>query len=165
MQAYSREYPIALMCRALEVSESGYHAWNKREVSKRAQEDQALADQREQIFQANRGGYGSPRIHAELQEQGRRCDCLRIARLIRSGGSVRKRLRRRVRTTDSHHSNPVAPESLNREFTASAPNTTWVTDITTIETAEGDLSSFWGCRSLLSHGSRLGYGQQARTRN
>ena len=55
------------------------------------------------------------------------------------GGSVRERLRRRVKTTDSNHSHPVAPESLNREFTASAPNTTWVTDITAIETAEGDL--------------------------
>ena len=59
MQAHSREYPIALMCRALEVSESGYHAWSKREVSQRAQEDQALADQIAQIFQANRGVYGS----------------------------------------------------------------------------------------------------------
>ena len=42
IQAHRREYPIALMCRALEVSESGYHAWTKREVSKRAQEDQGL---------------------------------------------------------------------------------------------------------------------------
>jgi putative transposase len=58
MQAHSQEYPIALMCRALEVSESSYHAWSKREVSQRAQEDQVLADQRAQIFQANRGVYG-----------------------------------------------------------------------------------------------------------
>ena len=143
----------------------GYHAWTKREVSKRAQEDQALAEQREQIFQANRGVYGSPRIHAELQEQGRRYGRKRIARLMQERGISAQRKRRRVRTTDSHHSHPVAPESLNREFTASAPNTKWVTDITAIETAEGDLSSFWSCRYLLSHGGRLGYGQQARTRN
>ena len=139
MQAHRREYPIALMCRALEVSESGYHAWNKREVSKRAQEDQVLAEQIEQIFQTNRGVYGSPRIHAELQEQGKRHGRKRIARLMQQRGISAQRKRRRVRTTDSNHSNPVAPNLLNREFTASAPNTKWVTDITAIETAEGDL--------------------------
>ncbi len=139
MQAHSREYPIALMCRALEVSESGYHAWTKREVSKRAQEDQVLAEQREHIFQANRGVYGSPRIHAELQEQGRRCGRKRIARLMQERGISAQRKRRRVRTTDSNPSNPVAPNLLNREFTASAPHTKWVTDITAIETAAGDL--------------------------
>ena len=128
-----------LMCRALEVSESGYHAWSKREVSKRAQEDQALAEQIEQIFQANRGVYGSPRIHAELQEQGRRCGRKRIARLMQERGISAQRKRRRMRTTDSNHSNPVAPNLLNREFSAAAPNTKWVTDITGIETAEGDL--------------------------
>ena len=117
----------------------GYHAWNKREVSKRAQEDQALAEQIEQIFQANRGVYGSPRIHAELQEQGRRYGRKRIARLMQERGISAQRKRRRVRTTDSHHSHPVAPNLLNRDFTASAPNTKWVTDITAIETAEGDL--------------------------
>jgi putative transposase len=135
----SREYPIALMCRALEVSESGYHAWTKREVSKRAQENPVLAEQIEQIFQTNRGVYGSPRIHAELQEQGRRHGRKRIARLMQERGISAQRKRRRVRTTDSNHSNPVAPNLLNREFTASAPNTKWVTDITAIETAEGDL--------------------------
>ena len=121
------------------MSESGYHAWTKREVSKRAQEDQVLAEQIEQIFQTNRGVYGSPRIHAELQEQGRRHGRKRIARLMQERGISAQRKRRRVRTTDSNHSNPVAPNLLNREFTASAPNTKWVTDITAIETAEGDL--------------------------
>ncbi len=139
IQAHSGEYPIALMCRALEVSESGYHAWSKREVSKRAQEDQELAEQIEHIFQANRGVYGSPRIHAELQEQGKRYGRKRIARLMQERGISAQRKRRRVRTTDSHHSNPVAPNLLNRQFSASAPNTKWVTDITAIETAEGDL--------------------------
>jgi len=139
IQAHSGEYPIALMCRALEVSESGYHAWSKREVSKRAQEDQVLAEQIEQIFQANRGVYGSPRIHAELQEQGKRYGRKRIARLMQERGISAQRKRRRVRTTDSHHSNPVAPNLLNRQFSASAPHTKWVTDITAIETAEGDL--------------------------
>ena len=162
IQAHSEEYAIALMCRALEVSESGSHAWTKREVSKRAQEDHALAERREQLFRANRGVSGSPRIHAELQEQGRRYDCLRIARLMQERGISAQRQRRRVRTTESNHSNPVVPNLLNREFSVWAPKTKWVTDITAIETAEGDLSSFWSGRYLLSHGSRVGYGQLAR---
>ena len=82
---------------------------------------------------------GSPRIHAELQEQVKRHGRKRIARLMQQRGISAQRKRRRVRTTDSNHSNPVAPNLLNREFTASAPNTKWVTDITAIETAEGDL--------------------------
>src|SRR4051794_16034444 len=111
------------MCRALEVSESGYHVWSKREASKRAQEDQELAEQREQIFQANRGVYGSPRIHAELEEQGKRCGRKRTARLIQERGISAQRNRRPVRTPDSHHSKPVAPNLLNRQFSAAAPNT------------------------------------------
>ena len=140
----------------------GYHAWSKREVSKRAQEDQELAEQREHIFQANRGVYGSPRIHAELQEQGKRCGRKRIARLMQERGISAQRKRRRVRATESNHSHPVAPHLLNRELSASAPKTKWVTDITAIETAEGDLSSFWSGRYLLSSGSRVGSGQLAR---
>lgn len=139
IRAHSEEYPIALMCRALEVSESGYHAWSKRDVSKRAQEDQVLAEQIEQVFYTNRGVYGSPRIHAELQEQGQRYGRKRIARLMRERGISAQRKRHRVKTTVSNPDNPVAPNLLNRDFTAAAPNTKWVTDITGIETAEGDL--------------------------
>ncbi len=139
IQAHRGAYPIALMCRALEVSESGYHAWTRRKVSKRAQEDQVLAAQIEQVFQSNRGVYGSPRIHAELQEQGKRHGRKRIARLMQERGISAQRKRRRVKTTVSNPDNPVAPNLLNREFSAAAPNTKWVTDITAIETAEGDL--------------------------
>jgi len=136
---HKTEYPIALMCRVLEVSDSGYYAWCKREPSRRALEDQALGERIEQIFLANRGVYGSPRIHVELRDQGHRCGHKRVARLMQARGLSARRKRRRVRTTDSNHTNPVAPNLLNREFTASAPNTRWVTDMSAIETAEGDL--------------------------
>jgi putative transposase len=108
--------------------------------AKRAQEGQVLAEQREHVFQANRGVYGSPRIHAELQERGRRCGRNRIAGLMQERGISAQRKRRRGRTTES---NPTAPHLLNRELSAAAPNTQWVTAITAIEPAEGDLSSFW----------------------
>jgi putative transposase len=154
MQAHRRQSPIALMCRALEVSESGSHAWSKREVSPRAQADQALADQRAPIFQATRGVSGSPRLHAELQEQGKPHGRTRRARLMQQRGISAQRKRRRVRTTESTHSNPVAPNLLNRECPASAPHTTWVTDSTASETAEGDLS----LAGVVDSSSRLAVG-------
>jgi len=136
---YQQDYPVTLMCRVLEVSVSGYYAWRQREPSRRAMEDQALGEQIEHIFSANRGVYGSPRIHVELRDQGQQCGRKRVARFMQARDLSAQRKRRRVKTTDSHHSNPVAPNLLNRDFRAKAPNTKWVTDMTAIETAEGDL--------------------------
>ncbi|HEY7417512.1 MAG TPA: IS3 family transposase, partial [Ktedonobacteraceae bacterium] len=136
---HTTEYSIALMCHALSVSVSGYYAWCKREPCRRTREDHVLGEQIEQIFSANRGVYGSPRIHVELRDQGRYCSRKRVARLMQERGISARRKRRRVKTTDSYHSNPVAPNLLNRDFTASSPNSKWVTDMTAIETAEGDL--------------------------
>jgi putative transposase len=81
--------------------------------------------------------YGSPRIHAELKEQGVHCGRKRVARLMRECGINAKSKRRKMKTTDSRHDNPVAPNVLARNFSADAPNTKWVSDITGIET--GDL--------------------------
>ena len=81
--------------------------------------------------------YGSPRIHAELKEQGVNCGRKRVARLMRELGINAKSKRRKVKTTDSRHGNPVAPNLLERNFSADAPNTKWVSDITGIETGEG----------------------------
>ena len=74
--------------------------------------------------------YGSPRIHAELKEQGVNCGRKRVARLMRELGINAKSKRRKVKTTDSRHGNPVAPNLLERHFRADAPNTKWVSDIT-----------------------------------
>ncbi len=71
------------MCRVLEVSVSGYYAWSHRTLSQHTRSDAELADQVKPIFQANRGVYGSPRVHAELQAQGIMCARKRVARLMR----------------------------------------------------------------------------------
>jgi putative transposase len=134
-----QQYPVTLMCRVLEVSVSGYYAWCKREPSKRQREDEELIQHIEQLFQDNRGVYGSPRIHAELHDLGKCCSRKRVARLRQKRGLCAQRKRRRVSTTNSNHDHPIAPNLLNRDFTASAPNTRWVTDMTAIETAEGEL--------------------------
>jgi transposase InsO family protein len=122
----------------LGVSVSGYYAWRSREPSQHQQDDAALLKAIQAEYQAGRGLYGSPRIHAALHHQGLRCSRKRVARLMRQSGihSLR-RPRRRVRTTDSGHNRPVAPNLLKRDFSAVASNEKWVGDIVGIWTDEG----------------------------
>lgn len=125
------------LCQVLQVSESGYYAWRKRGPSVRKRADEVLGRRIEDAYQNNRQVYGSPRLHAELKEQGVHCGRKRVARLMRERGINAKPRRRKMKTTDSNHNNPVAPNLLKRDFTADAPNTRWVADITGIETREG----------------------------
>ena len=125
------------MCRVLEVSTSGYYAWRKRRLSRRAREDEALMKEIRQIHQRSKGTYGAPRIHAQLAAKGTHVGCKRVARLMREDGLQARRRRRYKRTTQSRHNRPVAPNRLAQSFIASGPNKKWVTDITYIRTAEG----------------------------
>jgi putative transposase len=135
--AHQQEYPIKTLCRVLGVSVSGFYAWRRRPLSRRSQENTVLGERIVQLYHANRQVYGSPRIHAALHTEGQRCGRKRVARLMRSCGLSARMRRHRTRTTDSQHEHPVAPNLLNRDFTASAPNTKWVADITAIWTMEG----------------------------
>ena len=71
------------MCRVLKVSRGGYYAWRKRPVSGREMANQKLTQQIEEIHQHSRQTYGSPRIHAELADNGVKCGHNRVARLMR----------------------------------------------------------------------------------
>lgn len=125
-------------CRALGVSVSGYYAWRTRPPSQHRQTDTVLLTAIQAAYQAGRGLYGSPRIHAALHQQGMRCSRKRVARLMRQQGiHSRRRPKRRVGTTDSRHNRPVAPNLLKRDFNADAPNEKWVGDIVGIWTDEG----------------------------
>jgi putative transposase len=134
---YTQQYPVKMMCQTLDVSESGYYAWKRRPLSQRAQADEVLASRIQQAHQASHQIYGSRRIQAELAEQGMACSRKRIVRLMHREGIRSRSRRRHTVTTDSQHSDPVAPNLLNREFSADAANTKWVTDITGVWTAEG----------------------------
>ena len=134
---HRQEYAISTMCRVLEVSVSGYYAWWKREPSEHARSDAQLAEHVKRAFQANRGVYGSPRVHAELHAQGLPCARKRVARLMREQGLFAKRPRHRTVTTHSEPDAQVAPNLLRRDFSADEPNTKWVADTTYIWTAEG----------------------------
>lgn len=125
------------MCQALEVSEKGYANWRKRGISQRKRDDEMITVHIEDAYSQHRGHYGSPRIHAELKEQGIHCGRRRVARLMRENQLNARKKKRKVRTTDSNHQFPVAPNLLERDFTASAPNKKWMTDFTYIDTQEG----------------------------
>ena len=112
------QYPIRSLCRTLEVSASGYYAWLEREASPspRALENQRLARLIREEFKASRHTYGSPRIHQVLRQQGHAYGRNRIARLMRQQQLCgRQRKRFKVRTTDSRHDQPIAPNRLAQQ--------------------------------------------------
>ncbi len=138
MAEHESEFRIQRMCRVLGVGRSGYYAWCSRSASHRVQEDETLWMKIQQEHQLSRGTYGSPRIHAALHKQGVQCSQKRVARLMRLHKITgRKRQKRRPVTTQRDPSAIPAPNLLNQEFYASAPDQKWVSDITYIETAEG----------------------------
>lgn len=131
-------WPIRLMCRVLEVSASGYYAWRKRPESPRKQANRKLLGDVQRLHRLHRGRYGSPRIHAALREEGIVVSPGRVARLMRRHG-LRALAGRKFKpcTTDSRHDLAIAPNLLEQEFVATAPNQIWLTDITYIPTDEG----------------------------
>ena len=137
MQQEKASHHIATLCRVLGVSSSGYYAWCDRPLSMRARADQALLDQIQAIHERSRGTYGAPRIHAELQAQGVRCGRKRVARLMREANLMGAQRRRYRGTTRQDRQAVPAPDLVQRDFTASAPNQLWVADITYVATGEG----------------------------
>jgi putative transposase len=127
------------MCRVLAVSASGYYAWRQRPPSTRARADVELGTRIRAIHQYSRGTYGAPRIHQELRAAEIRVGCKRVARLMKAA-SLRGASRRQwvITTVRDRHARP-APDLVERNFTASAPNCVWVADITYIPTWAGFL--------------------------
>jgi putative transposase len=122
-------FPVRRLCRLAGVAASGFYAWLRRGPGRRAGEDAGLAGRIAAIFEASRRTYGSPRVHAELREDGVRIGRGRVARLMREAGLAVARRRRVPRTTDSRHDHPVAPNLLGRNFAADRPDTVWLADI------------------------------------
>lgn len=121
----------------MEVTPSGFYAWRSCPVSARKQQDEKLVQQIEEIHQASRQSYGSPRISQELREQGVVCGRHRVARLMREHQLQARRKRRYQATTQSKHDLSVSENVLEREFTAQAPDQRWAGDITYLWTREG----------------------------
>ena len=132
------EHSIRLLCQVLNVSRSGYYRWCRQPTSARRRRDSELAAQIAAAHRKGRGSYGAPRIVRELRDQGTRISQRRCARLMRELGlKGKKRHRRRPRTTDSRHGQPVAENLLAKRPAPTGPNQTWITDITYLRTEEG----------------------------
>ena len=128
---------LPIMCDVLAVSKSGYFAWRDGRESPRRSQDRALSVHIQAIHRQSRQTYGSPRIHQELKATGVAVGKKRVERLMQAAGIAVLPSRRFVTTTDSNHNLPIAPNLLEQDFTATAPNQRWVTDITYIPTDEG----------------------------
>lgn len=131
-------YPVGISCKVLQVSRSGYYAWRIQPASRRRQRREHLAVQICQMHREHRSRYGSPRIYHALKARGQEVCENTVAKIMHLQGLRAKTKRTFVpRTTDSRHDQPVAPNTLKRQFQAAHANTKWVADITYIPTAEG----------------------------
>ena len=138
MNANQADFPVRTLCRMLQVSPSGYYAWQQRPPSPRSLDDAVLTERIRAIHAASDENYGSPNIHAELRDEGTRVGRKRVARLMRSAG-LRGVSRRRgfVVTTERDPKQRPAPDLVNRQFVADAPNQLWVADMTYVPTWAG----------------------------
>ncbi len=137
IKSHGSTYGVKKMCRLLKVYRSGYYAWKRRPKSRRELANEGILIRIKESYIRGRRAYGSPRITDDLRDAGIRCGLNRVARLMRLAG-IRARTKRRFKiTTDSKHKLPVSPNILARDFTAPAPDTVWVADITYIWTEAG----------------------------
>jgi putative transposase len=136
--AKKAEHSIKMMCRVLEVSRSGYHAWVTRPPSPRALDDSRLSARIGELFKLRRKVYGSPRIWADLVvDDGERISRKRVERLMRQAGLSALMEKKWKATTVRVPGVRVAEDLLDRDFAAGTPNRCWVADITYLRTWEG----------------------------
>ena len=128
---------LSCLCRVLQVSRSGYYAWQRRPVSRRTHANQALVARMRQLHAQTKERYGAVKLWRALRIAGLSCGRHRVARLRRLHGLVARRIRR-FRTMIEHHQfAPPAPNHVQRVFTAPAPNRLWAGDLTAIATRAG----------------------------
>ncbi len=139
IEEHRKTYATTMMCELLSVSRSGLNAARGRAPSKRSREDAQLVEHIRVGHRKHRGRYGRRRMTPEIsQARGQTVNHKRIGRLMREHGlHSHKRRRHQVVTTDSKHTHPVAPNVLERNFKAVAPNRKWLADITYEPTDEG----------------------------
>jgi putative transposase len=136
--AEKANYPVALLCRVLGVNRTSFHDWERRPPSDRELYDALLLDRITRIHADSGGTYGAPRIHAELRlEHGIRVGRKRVERLMAAAGLQGIPVPRTVRTTVRVAGVRCAPDLVDRDFTATAPNQLWCADITYLPSWEG----------------------------
>lgn len=139
MRDHQAVFPVATMCRVLDLSPSGFYAWRQRGLSRRAAEDVRLTAAIQASHAASDETYGAPRILRDLRDAGDRVGQKRVARLMRAAELVGVSRRRWVTTTQRGDVATVVPDLVQRDFVATAPNQLWVADITYVPTWAGFL--------------------------
>ena len=137
IDAHKKAWPVNLMCGVLNVSRSGFYHWLGRGLSRRTQSNKELDRRIHELFARHRQRYGAPRITDDLHDEGIECSENRVARRMRALGLKAIQAKKFKVTTDSNHSKPVAPDLIEQDFSAQAPNEKWVSDISYIWTDEG----------------------------
>ncbi len=138
IKEHADSYEIKRMCKILEVCRSAYYAWLSRPPSATRVRQQRIAEAASEAFEENHGEAGYRPIHAQLNEEGTECGREMVRKALKKQGLAAKIAPKFVpQTTDSDHELPIAPNLLDREFTASRPNEKWTSDITYIRTGEG----------------------------
>lgn len=137
IKKHRRHYPLVLMCRVLQVGTSGFYDWTSRTPSKQQQRKEKMAQAAARSYFESYRIYGYRKVWEDLTEQKIACCPETVRRVLRELGLFSRTKRKFVATTDSNHSQPVADNLLARDFTATAPNQKWLTDITYIPTQKG----------------------------
>ena len=137
IKAWRKTFSIQCMCTVLKVTSRGYRAWVSRPMSQRQRDDMVILAHIRDQRRLSLHSYGRPRMTEELQELGLKVGHRRVGRLMRQNGICTVRTRKYKVTTDSSHSFAIAPNLLDRDFSATAPNQKWAGDITYIWTREG----------------------------
>jgi putative transposase len=130
-------HAVTILCRCLRVTRSGFYAWVRRGLSARAQRDLVLRTKLRAFHAASGDRYGRPRLWKDLKEDGEAISEKRVRRLMREEGLQGKIPRRFKQTTNSDHTDPIAVNVLDRDFTAAAPNERWVSDTTEFVIGDG----------------------------
>ena len=140
MKAHRAEFPLAAMCRVLDLSPREYYDWLQRPPSARARRDAEIQARIGAIWAGSGETYGRPRIHAALRAEGERVGQKRVGRLMRAMG-IEGATRRRFKTATTKRDTEArpAPDLVRRDFSASGPDRLWVADITYVPTWAGGL--------------------------
>jgi transposase InsO family protein len=155
MKTLRLTYPVPLLCRVLGVSRGGYYAWLTRRPSKRAQEEGRLAIEIKAAHRRTRETCGPERLQADLSAHGVNVGIFRIRRIRKKLGLRCKQVKKFKATTHSKHRLPVAENLLDQQFSATAPNQVWVSDLSYVPTDEGWL--YCAAHKDLFNGEIVGY--------
>jgi len=137
ISSHRRTFRVSSLCRYLGVSRSGFYAWANRPLPRREDLNDALVEKIREVHRRSRGTYGSPRVHRALIRRGVACGVHRVARLMQRESIVAACQFRSRYTSTTHRDIPAANDLLKRDFTASAPNQVWVSDMTFLSTRQG----------------------------